>query len=103
MGPNGQAYPNKSNELVEMVNSRTFEPDPFKIKNSRRGNQKKKKEDKDKETVRAIIKPIPNKPTAAKLDAAKEEVPDSDNEELESDNEESINGNLDTSRGGEIK
>ena len=39
MGPNGQAYPTSSNELVEMMNSGTFEPDHFKPK-SKRGNRK---------------------------------------------------------------
>ena len=74
MGPNGQAYPTKSNNLVEMMNSKTFEPDLFKPKNLKRGTWKKKKE--DKETVGTIIEPVPNKPTAAESDPVGEEVPD---------------------------
>ena len=63
------------------MNNEKFEPNPFKPKLRKGNRKKKKKEDKDKETVRAIIGPIPNKSTAAKSDLAKEEVPDSDNEE----------------------
>ena len=44
-----------------------------------------------------IVDPISNKPTAAKSNPAKEEVPNSNNEESESDNEESVNGDLHTS------
>ena len=43
MIPGAQAYTTKSNELVEMMNSGSFEPDPFKPKNSRRANCDKKK------------------------------------------------------------
>ena len=32
MGPNSQAYPTSSNDLVEMMNSGNFEPDPFQSK-----------------------------------------------------------------------
>ena len=79
MGPNDQAYATMSNDLVGMMNSGTFEPDPFKPKSKRDNWKKKKKEDKDEETVGVIIVPIPNKPTAAELDPVGEEVPDSDN------------------------
>ena len=53
MSSGGQVYPIKSNDLVEMMNSKTFGHDPFKPKNSKRGNQKKKKkkDDKDDETA----------------------------------------------------
>ena len=55
-GPNGQVYPTVSNNLVEMMNSGTFEPDPFKLRSKRGNCKKKKKEEKDKETVGAFLK-----------------------------------------------
>ena len=65
------------NDLVEMMNSGTFELVPFKPR-SKRGNRKnnKKKEEKDKETVRAIVEPISNIPATDALDPAEDEVPD---------------------------
>ena len=50
MRPGAQAYPTKSNDLVEMMKSKMSEPDPFKPKNIRKRNRdrdrkKKKKED----------------------------------------------------------
>ena len=50
MRPGAQAYPTKSNDLVEMMESKTSESDPFKPKNIRKRNhdcdrRKKKKED----------------------------------------------------------
>ena len=95
MGPNAQAYPTTLDDLIEMMNSRTFEPDLFNPK-SKRNRKKKQKEDKDEKTIGAIVQPIPNKLTAAELDLAKEEVLDGDNEESKSNNEESIGGDLDT-------
>ena len=86
MSPGAQAYPIKSNELVEMMNSGLFEPGPFKRKNSRKTNHNKKKKE-DKETIRAVIESSPNDSIPVELDSAEEEVPDSDSEESESDSE----------------
>ena len=66
MGTHSQAYPTLSNDLVEMMNSGTFEPDSFKPESKRSNwvkNNNKKKEEKDEETVREIVKPIPTTPT----------------------------------------
>ena len=38
MSPGAQAYPTKSNDLVEMMNSKTFEPNPVKPKNEKKRN-----------------------------------------------------------------
>ena len=94
MIPSAQAYTTKLNELVEMMNSGSFEPDTVKQKNPKRGNCHKNKE-KDKETVGTIIKSSPNDITPVELDPAESEELDS--EKLESDNEESIGGDSDTS------
>ena len=40
MGPHGQAYPTSFNELVEMMNSGNFEPDPYKSKSKRTNRNK---------------------------------------------------------------
>ena len=81
MGPHGQAYPTSSNDLVEMMNSGNFEPDPFKPKLKRSNWVKnKKKEEKDEETVGAIVEPNPTTLTIDETDPV-EEVPDSDNDE----------------------
>ena len=66
MAPQGLAYPTSSNELMEMMNSGNFDPDSYKS-NSKRGNRKKNKnkDDKEEETVRAIVEPtdlIPDAP-----------------------------------------
>ena len=90
MGPNGQAYPTSSNDLVEMMNSGPFQTDSFKPRSKRfnRNKKNKKKEEKDEEIVGAIVEPIPNTPTTDEPDPAEDEVPDSDNDE-------SIDNNLD--------
>ena len=83
MGPNGQAYPTSFNDLVEMMNSGNFEPDPFKPKSKRSNrnkNRNKKNEEKDEETIGAIVEPSPTTPTTDKPDPV-ENVPDSDNDE----------------------
>ena len=95
-----QAYPTKSNNLVEIMNSKMFEPDPFKPKNTRNCNcDRKKKMNEDKETVGAIAKSSPNKPPPDELDSVEKEVPDRDNEKTEPDSRESISEDSGTSSG----
>ena len=55
MALQGLAYPTLSNELVEMMNSGNFEPDPYKSKSKRNNwNKNKNKDEKEEETVGAI-------------------------------------------------
>ena len=47
--PNGQAYPISSNDLVEMMNSGSLEPDSFKSRSKRlKLNKNKNKQNKGK-------------------------------------------------------
>ena len=49
-GPNSQAYPTSSNNLVGMMNSGNFEPDSFKSRSKRQNrNKNKNKLNKGKE------------------------------------------------------
>ena len=60
LAPQGLAYPTLSNELVEMMNSGNFEPDPYKSKskrNNRNKNKNKNKNEKEEETVGVIVEP----------------------------------------------
>ena len=84
MSPGDQAYTTKSNELLEMMNRGSFEPNPFKPKNLGRANRNRKNNE-DKEIVRAIIESSPNGSTPVELDLVEEEVPDSDSEGSELD------------------
>ena len=60
---NGPWWPSIPHQ-VEMMNNKTFEPDPIKPKSKRDNRKKKKKkEEKDEETVGAIVALIPNIPT----------------------------------------
>ena len=68
MSPGAQAYTTKSNDLVEMMNNKTFESDPFKPKDTRNRNRDRKKKKEDKKTVGAILKSSPNEPTPANLE-----------------------------------
>ena len=102
MSPNAQAYPTSTNELVNMMNSGNFEPDPFKSKskskrNNWNKNKNKNKDEKEEEVVGAIVEPtvlIPDTPTNDEQDLTdddtpvmdesrpvKEDVPDSDSDE----------------------
>ena len=77
MVPNGQAYPTSSNELVEMINSGNFGPDLFKSK-SKQNNRKKNKDEKEEETVGAIVEPtgpIPDTPTTDDPNPTKDDSP----------------------------
>ena len=90
-GPNGQAYPTTSNDVVEMMNSGNFEPDPFKPK-SKRSNRHKGKgkgkrnqnKEKEEETVGEVIGSTPIRPTEEEPPQT-ENVPDTDNDELSED------------------
>ena len=99
MGLKGQAYPTSYNDLVEMMHSGNFEPDPFKPKSKRANrikNKNKNKEEKDGETVGAVVEPAPTTPTMDEPDLVEDEVPDSDNDE-------SIDIDLDAlSKGGHL-
>ena len=81
MGPNGQAYPTSSNELVEMMNSGNFEPDLFKSKfkqNNQNKNKNKNKDEKEEETVRVIVEltgPNPNTSTTNDPDPTEDDIP----------------------------
>ena len=71
MGPNGQAYPTSSNDLVEMMNSGNFGPDPFHSKSKRNNqnkNKNKKKDEKEEGTVRAIIEQVSDTTTTDEPD-----------------------------------
>ena len=78
MIPGAQAYTTVSNELVDMINTRTFPHDTDKQKQTKRNKNKKN----DKETVGVIIKvseeSSPNDTTPVELESA-------DNEELDSE------------------
>ena len=82
-----------------MMNSKTFESDPFKPKNPRNRNRDHKK--KDKVIVCVIIKSSSNEQTPAELDPTEEEVLESDNAEIESDTKELLGEDSDTSSGTE--
>ena len=71
MAPQGLAYPTSSNELVEMMDSGNFEPDPYKSKSKRndcKNNKNKNKDDKEEETVGAIVEPTESIPDAPPTD-----------------------------------
>ena len=60
MGPNAQAYPTASVELVDMMNSGAFEADKpkgagNKNKNKNKNKDKNKDKNKQEETVGAVI------------------------------------------------
>ena len=85
MGPNGQAYPTSSNDLVEMMNSGNFEPDSFmsrsKISNRNKNKNKQNKgKEEEEETVEVVIEPAPINPREEELDPT-EDVPDNYNAE----------------------
>ena len=65
MAPQRLAYPTSSNELVEIINSGNFEPDSYKSK-SKQSNRKKNKnkDDKEDETIGAIVEPTESIPEA---------------------------------------
>ena len=90
IGPNGQAYPTLSNDLVEMMNSRNFEPNSFKSRSKRSNrNKNKNKQNKGKkeEIVRAVIEPAPTIPKEEEPNLT-EDVPDNDNTESTKDDSE---------------
>ena len=61
-GPNGQAYPTLSNDLVEMMNSGNCKPDSFKSRskrNNRNKNKNKQNKGREGETIGVVIEPAP--------------------------------------------
>ena len=85
------------------MNSKSFQPDPFKPTNSRRNCDKKKEKKEDEHIIGAIIEMTTNYSAPVELDLTEEEVPDSNIEVSESDREELIGGDLDTSSKLKIK
>ena len=102
MAPQGLAYPTSSNELVEMMNSGNYEPDPYKSKskqNNRKNNKNKNKDDKEEEIVGAIVEPTKSIPDTPPTDPnLTEQESDSDTSSKGDDSSEEDNEEADIRR-----
>ena len=105
MGPNAQAYPTVSVELVDMMNSGNFEADQIKPagkKNKTKNKNKNKNKDKDKEeeVVGAIVEPnepIPDMSSddSNPSDSDNPSLSDNDDDSVSDDSVESVTDNQD--------